>query len=113
MSAQKILIAAASGLIAGVAIGMLLAPYSGTETRHKISESANDMKDKLADLGRRANIKADDIRQALTKEIEGLSNDVRQKVLRIIDAGRAVMNNNTEDVAEQARQTINNPSSQS
>jgi len=113
MSVQKILIATVSGLIAGMAIGMLLAPYSGTETRHKIAESAGDLKDKLADLGRKANIKADDIRQAFTKEIEGLSNDVRQKVLRIIDAGKTVMNNNTKDVAEQARQTIDHPASQS
>ncbi len=33
MSAQKILIGALSGLVAGVAIGVLVAPAEGSETR--------------------------------------------------------------------------------
>jgi hypothetical protein len=36
-------------LLAGVAVGMLLAPEKGTETRKKLSDSLEDFKDKAMD----------------------------------------------------------------
>src|SRR4051812_9599394 len=50
MSAQKILIGALSGLVAGVAIGLLTAPASGSDTRQKIADSADELKRKLRRL---------------------------------------------------------------
>ena len=47
MSAQKLLIGVLSGLVAGVAIGMLTAPAKGSETRQKISDSAEELKKKM------------------------------------------------------------------
>ena len=37
MSAQRVLIAALSGFVAGVAVGLMVAPESGTELRQRIA----------------------------------------------------------------------------
>ena len=51
MSAQRVLIAALSGFVAGVAVGLMVAPASGSEIRQRISDSASDfaggIKDKI------------------------------------------------------------------
>jgi gas vesicle protein len=98
MNDQKILIGTISGILAGVAIGMLVAPVSGSEARQKIADSAGDLKNKIADqagelkskvrnLTRKANVKLDDLRSAFENEIEGLGDDVRQKILKLMDTG--------------------------
>lgn len=45
----KILIAAAAGLAAGIALGMLFAPDKGTETRKKVRKFVDDMADNLGE----------------------------------------------------------------
>ena len=107
MSVQKIMIAAAAGIAAGVAIGMLLAPYSGDETRQKLADSAGDLKDKIVDLSKKANIKVDDIRHAFTKEIEGLGGDVRQKILSLIDAGKSTVKQGANKAADNMKEGVN------
>ncbi|MBS1744728.1 MAG: YtxH domain-containing protein [Bacteroidetes bacterium] len=49
MSAQRVLIAALSGFVAGVAVGLMVAPASGSETRHRIADSATDFTDSVKD----------------------------------------------------------------
>ncbi len=50
MSAQKVLIGALAGIVAGVAIGVLVAPAEGSETRQRISDTADSLKRKLRKL---------------------------------------------------------------
>jgi gas vesicle protein len=54
MSAQRILVATLSGFIAGLAVGLLVAPASGSETRQRIADSATDLaggiKDKIRNI---------------------------------------------------------------
>jgi gas vesicle protein len=54
MSAQRILVATLSGFIAGLAVGLMVAPASGSETRQRIADSATDLaggiKDKIRNL---------------------------------------------------------------
>lgn len=54
MSAQRILVATLSGFIAGLAVGLLVAPATGSETRQRIADSATDLaggiKDKIRNL---------------------------------------------------------------
>ena len=50
MNAEKVLIGALSGLVAGVAIGILVAPAEGRETRQKIADTADSLKRKLRQL---------------------------------------------------------------
>lgn len=53
-STSKIIVGTLAGVAAGVAIGLLFAPDSGTETRRKISGTYNDLseslKEKISDL---------------------------------------------------------------
>jgi gas vesicle protein len=43
MSAQRILVATLTGFVAGLAVGLLVAPSSGSETRQRIADSASDL----------------------------------------------------------------------
>ena len=47
MKAQNLVIGALAGLVAGVAIGLLMAPASGSETRQKIADGASGLTDNL------------------------------------------------------------------
>lgn len=65
MSAQKIITAALSGFVAGVAVGLMVAPASGSELRQRIADSATDLagnvKDKIRDLRGKAEEELDDL----------------------------------------------------
>lgn len=45
---QKVIVGFLCGVAAGALAGLLLAPNSGEETRKKIAEKANDLKDDLS-----------------------------------------------------------------
>ena len=45
---QKVIVGVLCGLAAGALAGILLAPTSGEETRKKIADKANDLKDDLS-----------------------------------------------------------------
>ena len=65
MSAQRILVAALSGFVAGVAVGLMVAPASGSEIRQRIADSASDLaggiKDKIRNLRGKAEEELDDL----------------------------------------------------
>ena len=65
MSAQRVLIAALSGFVAGVAVGLMVAPASGSEIRQRIADSASELadgvKDKLRNLKGNAEDELDDL----------------------------------------------------
>jgi gas vesicle protein len=65
MSAQKILVATLSGFVAGVAVGLMVAPASGSELRQRIADSATDLagnvKDKIRNLRNKAEEDLDDL----------------------------------------------------
>ena len=65
MSAQRILVAALSGFVAGVAVGLMVAPASGSEIRQRIADSASDLaggiKDKIRNLRTKAEEELDDL----------------------------------------------------
>ena len=60
MSAQRILVAALSGFVAGVAVGLMVAPSSGSELRQRIADSASDLTDNVKDKIRNLRSKAAD-----------------------------------------------------
>jgi gas vesicle protein len=51
MSSSKVLVGFLVGAIVGGALGILLAPDKGTETRRKILEKGNDIGDSLSEFG--------------------------------------------------------------
>jgi len=99
MSAQKILITALSALAAGVAIGLLTAPAKGSDTRQKIAGSADDLKKKLRKLTGQAVDELDELKTVFEREVEGLKKDVREKVLKLIEASKKG-NNHIKETAK-------------
>jgi gas vesicle protein len=93
MSAQKILIGALSGLVAGVAIGVLVAPAEGSETRQKIADTADSFKKKLKKLRGITTSELDELTDIFEKETDGLKDDVRRRVLELIQAAKVKGNN--------------------
>ena len=98
MDAQKIFIGALSGLVAGVAIGILVAPAKGEETRQRISDTADSLRRKLRQLRGVTADELDELKDIFEKETEGLKDDVRSRVLELIRAAKEKGNN----VKEQA-----------
>ncbi|HEY6976157.1 MAG TPA: YtxH domain-containing protein [Chitinophagaceae bacterium] len=66
MSLPKILVGAFAGLLAGAVIGILTAPASGTETRQKITGSANDLKKRIRRLAGKTDKEMDRVKTSLT-----------------------------------------------
>ena len=88
MNAQKILIGALSGLVAGVAIGILVAPAEGKETRQRISDTTESLKRKLRQLRGVTADELDELKDIFERETEGLRDDVRTRVLKLIRAAK-------------------------
>lgn len=98
MSAQKIIIGALSGIVAGVAIGLLVAPAKGSETRQKISDSASSLKKKLQKLRGATADELEELTDIFEHEVDGLKDDVRQRVLQLIKSSKAAGNHLKEQV---------------
>jgi len=98
MSIQKILIGALSGLVAGVAIGILVAPAEGRETRKRISETAESLKKKFKQLRGMTADELDELREIFEKEADGMKEDVRHRVLELIKAAKHKGNHIKEQV---------------
>ena len=87
MGAKMLLTAVA----AGIAMGMLMAPEKGADARKRISEGLDKLKDKWNDLKGLKDISSEDLkelRDIFKKNVEGLSEDVRKKILKIIDSAK-------------------------
>jgi gas vesicle protein len=89
MSLQRLFTATLSGIV----IGILIAPAKGTDTRKKINDSVESLKDKIRRLRGTTNEELDELHSVFDKEITGLREDVREKVLRLIDASKKSYNN--------------------
>jgi gas vesicle protein len=88
MNAQKVMIGALSGLVAGVAIGILVAPAEGKETRRKIADTADSLKRKLRHLRGVTMDELDELTEIFQRETEGMKEDVRNHVLELIRAAK-------------------------
>jgi len=93
MSMQKLIVAAASGIVAGTVIGLLTAPAAGAETRKKISESADKLKYKIRRLAGKASDELDELKEVVQNQAQGLSDDVRARILKLIEASKTSYNN--------------------
>jgi gas vesicle protein len=93
MSLQKIIVAATAGLVAGAVIGVLTAPASGKETRQNIANSADDLKKKLKKLRCQAVDELDELKHVFETEVEGLQDDVKERVLALINKAKVSKNN--------------------
>ena len=88
MSLQKVLIGTVSGILAGVAVGLLLAPAKGSETHQKIAESTDHLRNKLRNIRGKTADELDQLQEIFENEVSGLKDDVRSKILKLIEASK-------------------------
>jgi gas vesicle protein len=84
MSLQGLFTATLSGIV----IGILIAPDKGSETRKKLSTSVDTIKDKVRRIRGTTNEELDELHKVFEQEITGLRDDIREKVLRLIDVSK-------------------------
>jgi gas vesicle protein len=74
-----------TGAIVGVIVGLLIAPEKGENLREEIADTAEKWKNKLNRLAGRTGNNLDDLRTLLENDIDGLSEDVKHRILTILD----------------------------
>ncbi len=97
MSTQKLLIAAASGIAAGAVVGLLTAPASGSETRKKIADTTQKLKNRIQRMMGKASDELDELKDIIENQADGLNEDVRRRVLKLISATKASYNHVVEE----------------
>jgi len=84
MSLQRLFTATLSGIV----IGILIAPAKGTDTRRKLSDTVDNIKDKIRRIRGTTNEELEELHDVFEHEISGLRDDVREKVLRLIEVSK-------------------------
>jgi gas vesicle protein len=82
---------------AGAAVGMLMAPESGTSIRNMISEKFDDLKERLYKV-RNSGSDIEELKEVFKHEIAGLKEDTRKRVLEILQATRLTGNHIKEQL---------------
>ncbi len=89
MSLQRLFTATLSGIV----IGILIAPAKGSETRRKLTDTADHLKDKIRRLRGTTNEELEELHKVFEHEVAGLREDMREKVLRLIEVSKKSYNN--------------------
>lgn len=95
------------GIIAGAAAGLLLAPEKGTELRKDLSDEANKLSDRVRKLTKTSKKDIETLRYILKDNIEGLSDDIRHRLLAILDEA-SEMSYSEPEYTQPQPQTFNN-----
>jgi len=89
MSLQRLFTATLSGIV----IGILIAPAKGADTRKKLNDSVEHLKDKIRRLRGTTSEELDELHRVFEHEITGLREDIREKVLNLIEVSKKSYNN--------------------
>jgi gas vesicle protein len=84
-NAYKIIFTGFTALVSGVAIGVLLAPNCGTDTRRKVAETAENFRKRIMGFATRSGHTVDDIKNMLSDDVEGLNPDLKNRILQLIE----------------------------
>ncbi|GAA4307457.1 YtxH domain-containing protein [Compostibacter hankyongensis] len=98
MSFGSTITGAFAGLTAGVAIGLLIAPEKGSETRRKIADTAEAWKEKCQRLMGKGQTELDQLKHIFEHEVTGLKDDVKQRILTLIEESRHTYSNLKDEV---------------
>lgn len=88
------------GAAAGIAVGLLLAPQKGKELRDDITDTADKFKNRFGKMFGRANGSLEDLKMYLNKNIDGLTDDMKHKLIDLLDEA--------EDIAHTAKRHVKN-----
>ena len=84
-NAYKIIFTGFTALVSGVAIGVLLAPNCGADTRRKVMDTAENIRKRIMGFATRTGHTVEDVKQMLNEEIEGLNPTLRTRILQLIE----------------------------
>jgi hypothetical protein len=84
-NAYKIIFTGFTALVSGVAIGVLLAPNCGSDTRRKVTETAENIRKRIMGFAMRSGHTVEDVKNLLNEDIEGLNPDLRNRILQLIE----------------------------
>jgi len=84
---QSVLLSFIVGAAAGVAAGMLLAPYSGKESRKKIVDSAGSLGNDLSGQFNSSLDKLNELKNSVISSINDLTSKVTDKANKATDYG--------------------------
>ena len=82
-STSKIILGLVGATAVGVAIGMLMAPEKGADIRKKITDTASDLACKVGDMITTGKEKITEVANTVTRQTEGLVNDVTKRADRV------------------------------
>lgn len=82
-----------TGALIGLAVGLLVAPKTGEDTREELADTAEKWKRKWDKMVGNAGMELDDLKKLLQSEIGGLKDDVRSRLLTILEEGKSTANN--------------------
>ncbi|MFZ1686418.1 MAG: YtxH domain-containing protein [Flavobacteriales bacterium] len=99
MSAKSTIAIALTALAAGAAIGLLLAPASGADTRKKLMKKGSALRDRLADMVEEGS--------ELIDKLKGDAEDLADKAKSTANAAKERVKDAASDMASQARSTAN------
>ncbi|GAA0552527.1 YtxH domain-containing protein [Chitinophaga japonensis] len=88
MSTTNFLSGVLAGVAAGVVVGLLCAPDSGEETRRKIRYTAGNWRYRIGRLLGKGSDNLAELRHVFEHEVTGLKEDVRERVLKLIDESK-------------------------
>jgi gas vesicle protein len=74
-----------AGAIFGLVAGLLIAPEKGEDLREDIAEGAAKLRRKVSKIAGKTKAELHDLRAILENEIEGLGDDVRHRILTILE----------------------------
>ncbi len=89
-----------AGALVGLVAGLLIAPEKGEEMREDIAVNAEKWKKKLDKMLGKTGAELQDLKSLLGDEIDGLSDDVRHRILNILDE--------TNNTASSIKKTVSN-----
>ena len=74
-----------AGALVGLVAGLLIAPQKGEELREDLTDTAIKWKKKLNKMANKATYELSDIHDILQDEIEGMSDDIRHRMLTVLN----------------------------
>lgn len=83
MKATKLLLGVLGAAAAGVAIGLLIAPDKGSETRKKISKKTEDWKNQMTSLIETGKEYLNDLKGTFGKEADDLKDEAQSSYEKI------------------------------